>query len=62
MEPRVECVLDIRASLGECPVWCRRTSSLYWIDIQAPSLNVFDPSTGRNRVWTLPEPIGSFAL
>jgi L-arabinonolactonase len=62
MRARVECVLDIKAKLGECPVWCGRTSSLYWIDIAAPSLNRFDPSTGRNRVWTLPEPIGSFAL
>jgi L-arabinonolactonase len=62
MAPRVECVLDIKARLGECPVWCRRTSSLYWIDIEAPSLNRFDPATGRNRVWMLPEPIGSFAL
>jgi L-arabinonolactonase len=62
MAPRVECVLDIKARLGECPVWCRRTSSLYWIDIQAPSLNRFDPATGRNRAWMMPEPIGSFAL
>jgi L-arabinonolactonase len=62
MSLRVECVLDIRARLGECPVWCRRSNSLYWIDIHAPSLNRFDPSTGENRVWMLPEPIGSFAL
>jgi L-arabinonolactonase len=62
MKPSVECVLDIKAKLGECPVWCPSTGSLYWIDIQAPSLNRFDPSTGSNRVWMLPEPIGSFAL
>ena len=62
MKPNVECVLDIKAKLGECPVWCSRQSKLYWIDIQAPSLNRFDPSTGSNRVWMLQEPIGSFAL
>ena len=44
MKPSVECVLDIKAKLGECPVWCPSTGSLYWIDIQAPSLNRFDPS------------------
>ena len=62
MKPNVECALDIKAKLGECPVWCPRSSNLYWIDIQAPSLNRFDPSTGSNRVWPLLEPIGSFAL
>src|SRR5262245_59474353 len=62
MKPRVECVLDIKARLGECPLWCQRTGRLYWIDIEAPSLNRFDPSTGSNRVWMLPEPIGSFGL
>src|SRR5262245_3416675 len=62
MAPRVGCVLDIKARLGECPVWCRRTGSLYWIDIHAPSLNRFQHSTGENHVWMLPEPIGSFAL
>ncbi len=60
--PIVDCVLDIRAALGECPVWCSKTSTLYWIDIPAGRLNRFDPSSGTNLVWNLPEPIGSFAL
>lgn len=59
---RVECVLDIKAELGECPIWSPEENALYWIDIYAGRLNRFDPSSGRNRVWTLPEPIGSFAL
>ncbi|MGF7160853.1 sugar lactone lactonase YvrE [Rhodoligotrophos appendicifer] len=58
----VDCVLDIRAELGECPVWSEPEQALYWVDIYAGRLNRFDPSTGENRVWTLPEPIGSFAL
>lgn len=58
----VECVLDIKAELGECPVWCGQEQALYWVDIYAGRLNRFDPATGQNRVWTLPEPIGSFAL
>ncbi|HSI42091.1 MAG TPA: SMP-30/gluconolactonase/LRE family protein [Xanthobacteraceae bacterium] len=60
--PDVDCVLDIRAELGECPVWSVRDNALYWIDIYAGRLNRFDPSSGTNTVWTLPEPIGSFAL
>ena len=61
-QPDVDCVLDIKAELGECPVWSPRENALYWIDIYAGRLNRFDPSSGANRVWTLPEAIGSFAL
>jgi len=56
------CVLDIKASLGECPVWSARERVLYWVDINAPSLNRFDPATGRNVAMPMPESIGSFAL
>lgn len=58
----VDCVLDIRAELGECPVWCGEEKALYWIDIYAGRLNRFEPASGENRIWTLPEAIGSFAL
>jgi len=56
------CVLDVRASLGECPVWSVAEQVLYWVDINAPSLNRFDPATGRNAVMPMPESIGCFAL
>ena len=56
------CVLDIRASLGECPVWSPAEQALYWVDINAPSLNRFDPVTGSNAVMPMPESIGCFAL
>ena len=56
------CVLDIKASLGECPVWSVAEQVLYWVDINAPSLNRYDPASGRNTVMPMPESIGSFAL
>jgi sugar lactone lactonase YvrE len=56
------CVLDIRASLGECPVWSGAEQVLYWVDINAPSLNRFDPATGHNTAMPMPESIGCFAL
>ena len=62
MSSSFRCVLDIKASLGECPVWSSRDKALYWIDINAPSLNRFDPATGRNTAMPMPESIGSFAL
>ncbi|HQR11279.1 MAG TPA: SMP-30/gluconolactonase/LRE family protein [Casimicrobiaceae bacterium] len=56
------CVLDIKASLGECPVWSVAEQLLYWVDINAPSLNRFDPASGRNQAMPMPEAIGCFAL
>lgn len=56
------CVLDARASLGECPVWSAAERVLYWVDINAPSLNRFDPATGSNRAMPMPSSIGSFGL
>jgi sugar lactone lactonase YvrE len=62
MRSPFECVLDIKASLGECPTWSVEEQSLYWVDINAPSLNRFDPLSGRNIAWPMPEAIGCFAL
>ena len=62
MPAAFECVLDIKASLGECPVWSVDEQVLYWVDINAPSLNRFDPRTGRNAAWAMPSSIGCFAL
>jgi len=56
------CVLDARASLGECPLWSGEERALYWVDINAPSLNRFDPATGENRVLPMPASIGSFVF
>jgi sugar lactone lactonase YvrE len=61
-KPDVTCVLDIRADLGECPTWCGREQVLYWADIYKKTLNRFDPATGENRSWNLPETLGSFGL
>jgi len=62
MKDAFRCVLDVKARLGESPVWSSRDKALYWVDINAPSLNRFDPSSGKNVVMPMPESIGSFAL
>jgi sugar lactone lactonase YvrE len=59
-EPR--CVLNVHAQLGECPRWDERARVLYWVDILAPALHRFDPATGVDDVFALPEHIGCFAL
>lgn len=53
-------VLSAQAILGECPVWAGDEGVLYWVDIEAPSLNRFDPATGENTVYQMPENIGCF--
>jgi len=56
------CVLDIGAALGESPVWSVDEQVLYFVDIRAPSLNRFDPASGRNVVMPMPSSIGCVAL
>lgn len=58
----VDCVLDARAELGECPVWSAPEQALYWVDIRAPALHRLDPATGATRTWPMPSRIGSFGL
>lgn len=58
----VRCVLNAKAELGECPVWSVEEKCLFWIDINAKSFNRFDPATGRNVRWELPDTPGSFVL
>jgi sugar lactone lactonase YvrE len=55
-------VLDLRAGLGESPVWDGREGALYWIDGRKPSINRFDPATARNHAVTLAEPVHAIAL
>ena len=55
-------MLDVKASLGECPIWSADEQVLYWVDINAPSLNRFDPKRGTNTAWPMAQAIGSFAV
>ncbi len=56
------CVLEARASLGECPVWDERQQALYFTDIHGPALFRFDPATKAAKRWDMPAKPGSFAL
>jgi len=62
MRDEIKCVLQRRALVGECPRWHPTERALYWVDIYEPSLNRFDPKTGENRRWAMPERIGCFAF
>ncbi len=47
-------VLDIKAMLGEAPLWSVEHEALFWLDMRGATLNRFDPVSGKNRVWPLP--------
>lgn len=36
------------AYLGSSPLWDCRNEMIYWLDVLGPSINIFDPKTGRN--------------
>ena len=47
---RIECVVAGSDQLGETPLWCDRQKKLWWLDIERPRLQSFDPATGRHEV------------
>lgn len=58
---RVRVALNAAATLGKCPVWSSRRQRLLWVDTIERSLNFFDPATGRNEAWPVPDQIGMVA-
>jgi len=48
----VRCVVQSSDVLGETPLWCDRTQSLLWLDIDAGKLQRFHPATGRHDTFT----------
>ena len=48
----VRCVVQSADVLGETPLWCDRTQSLLWLDIDGGKLQRFHPATGRHDTFT----------
>ena len=59
---KVDVLVDARARLGECVLWCGESDSLFWTDIEGATLNRWRAADGATREWTMPERVGSFAL
>ena len=49
----VEVVLHAGDRLGETPLWCKRTGRVWWLDIERPRVQSWDPTTGRHEVHLL---------
>ena len=54
--------LDVRAELGECPIWDADAQTLFFVDIKGKALHRFLPATGEHAVMTMPEEIGCIGL
>jgi sugar lactone lactonase YvrE len=50
--------VDARATLGEGPSWHAAEQTLYWVDIIGQQLHRYDPETGDDDTWNLPETVG----
>ena len=59
-DDQVRCIADVKAVLGEGPVWVEREQALYWIDIKGRKIFRLDES-GERREWDTPTMIGSLA-
>jgi sugar lactone lactonase YvrE len=57
-----ECVLDIHARLGECPVWDAEAQALWFVDIKGKALHRFAPETGEHLRVDTHEEIGCIGL
>lgn len=53
---------ETRDILGEGPVWCAETATLYWVDIRAPAVHSLRPEEDERRSWRMPDLVGSLAL
>src|SRR5690348_9836114 len=61
--PTVRCVVPGDDQLGETPLWCERTQSLLWLDIDGGRLQRFHPASGRRDSFTFEERhVGALAL
>ncbi|MBL7200810.1 MAG: SMP-30/gluconolactonase/LRE family protein [Anaerolineae bacterium] len=54
-----ELVLDAKADLGEGALWDAKGQVLYWVDIMAGGLHIYDPATGRDRAIDVGQPVGT---
>lgn len=59
---RVLVLVESRDRLGECALWCEREGALYWTDIDNARLWRWRAAHNSTTQWTMPEPLGSFAL
>jgi sugar lactone lactonase YvrE len=56
-----ELLLDARLQLGEGPAWDAQAGILYFVDVHAGDLHIYQPADGTHQSVTQGEPIGCLA-
>ncbi len=54
----MECCWDLRATLGEGPVWVDRDAAVWFVDIKRHHLHRYDPATGEKSTFSAPGQCG----
>ncbi len=54
-------LLDSKAALGEGPSWDAARQRLYWVDVYAGHLHIYDPASGEDRIHALGTMLGCAA-
>jgi sugar lactone lactonase YvrE len=62
MDEGCVCLWEAKAILGESTIWDHRDGCIYWVDIDAPSVNWFNLATGEKNSWAPPQWISAIAL
>ncbi len=57
----VTCVWDLKATLGEGPIWSAKDHAVWFVDIKSSKIHRYDVSIGSKQSWTAPSPCGFIA-
>lgn len=55
---KAKCIWDAKSVLGESPLWVEAEQALYWVDVKAPAIHRYTPSSKNKSSWPLREYIG----
>lgn len=57
----LQCVWDLRAELGEGPVWRPEDGAVWFVDIKGRRIHRWEAATGARRSWDAPDQVGFIA-
>ena len=56
-----ECVWDLKATLGEGPIWSQKDHAVWFVDIKQQKVHRYDPDIGSRQSFHAPSPCGFIA-
>src|SRR4051812_12975278 len=55
------CIWDLKATLGEGPVWSAKDHAVWFVDIKQQHIHRYDVTTGAKQTFNAPSPCGFIA-